>query len=84
MNINKCGKFYYIKKKETETTKQLLERSWYTVNYLHLDNASVKDENQFNEALRQGRLWSNITNLKVSYQDDIQKKIEDIEKKVFI
>ena len=84
MLINKCGKFYNIKQTETETTKQLIERSWFIVNSLHLDNVSLKEDREVKEAEKNSRLWFNMNTLGCKYPDDVEKKIRDIESKVFV
>lgn len=80
MNINKCGKFYTIKKANTETTKQLIERSWFVVNYIHLDN----QETDIKDAERMSRIWFNMRYLGCKYNDNFEKKIKDIEDKIFV
>lgn len=84
MIINKCGKFYTINKKETETVNQILERSWFIVNTLHLDNVKNKSKEDFKESERQSRLWFNIDKLGCKYNEHIEEKIKDIEKKIFV
>ena len=84
MLINKCGKLYSIKKNETETVKQSIERGWFAVNTLHLDN-DIKDlEESLTEAEKMSRLWVNINILECKYDDNIEKKIKEIEEKVFV
>ena len=83
MNINKCGKIYTIKKTNTETTKELIERSWFVVNSLHYDNKE-KVNTTFKEAEKMSRIWFNHTILGCYYNDNISKKIQDLEDKVFV
>ena len=84
MIINKCGKFYTIEKNNTETINQLTERSWFIVNNLHLDNVKNKTKEEFEESERNSRLWFNIEKLGCKYDDKLEEKIKDIEKKVFV
>ena len=84
MIINKCGKFYDIKATETETTKQLVERSWFIVNSLHLESKEPVNKEQMEEAEKDSRLWFNLNVLGCKYTDDIEKKIRSLEEKIFV
>jgi hypothetical protein len=84
MLINKCGRFYTIKKNETETTKQLIERGWFIVNSLHLDTTTKKNKEQMEESEKLSRLWFNINVLECKYSEDLEKKIQNIEDKIFV
>lgn len=84
MLINKCGKFYNISKKETETIKHSIERSWFIVNKLHLDSVDSQDENTYQNTLRDSRLWYNLKILECKYDEDTEKKIKEIEDKIFV
>lgn len=84
MNINKSGKMYYIKKNMIETNKQLLDRGWYIANGLHLEDNEVKTELQMKEMGKMSRMWMNMNVLECKYSGDMEKKIRDIEDKIFI
>lgn len=84
MNINKSGKFYHIKKLETETTKQLIERSWFVVNSLHLETNKLETKEELKEMEKNSRIWFNIKVLGCKYPSDLEKKIRDIEAKIFV
>ena len=85
MNINKCGKFYEIKKTETETTKQLIERSWFVVNSIHLKKIEEIDLNiDLKNAEKDSRLWFNYKILGCKYTSEIEKKINEIEEQIFV
>ena len=82
MLINKCGKFYNIKKQDTETSENILERGWFIVNHLHSESIDINKN--FKETERNSRLWYNIKVLQCSYNDNIHKKIQEIEDKIFV
>lgn len=84
MQINKSGKLYYIERQEVETDKQLIERSWFIVNGLHLDNNNNKDTEEIAEMEKYSRLSFNTNVLQCNYPEHIEKKIKDIETKIFV
>lgn len=84
MIINKCGKFYQIKPQETETIKHLIERSWFIVNNLHLDSVNNKTQEEYENSEKESRLWYNLKVLGCTYDNKTQKKIEEIEEKIFV
>lgn len=84
MLVNKCGKFYHIEKTTSETIKQSIERSWFVVNHLHLEDSLVKTKEEFEESEKISRIHFNIKVLDCSYSEELNKKIEDLENKVFV
>lgn len=84
MIINKSGKFYTIKRTDTETTKQLIERSWFIVNGLHLENNENKTIEEMKEMERNSRINFNMNILNCKYSDNVEKKIKDIEEQIFV
>ena len=84
MNINKCGKFYLIEQTETETTKQLIERGWFVVNNLHLEDSVRKTKEEMKKVEKNSRIWFNMNVLKCNYNRELEKKIRDIENKIFV
>lgn len=84
MIINKSGKFYFIYRNNTETTDQLIKRSWFLVNNLHLENNEIKTIQKFKEEEKNSRLWFNIRILGCQYSQELEKKILEIEDKVFV
>ena len=85
MIINKCGRYYDIKRMETETSKQLIERSWFVVNNVHLkkaDELNLKED--VKNAEKNSRIWFNYKVLGCKYSNDLEKKIEEIEKQIFV
>ena len=84
MIINKCGKFYTIKKNETETIENLIERSWFVVNNIHLNSIDNPSNENYKESLRNSRFWYNINVLECSYDEETHKKIQEIENKIFV
>jgi hypothetical protein len=76
MEISKNGFSFFIEKLETETDKQLIERSWFIVNQLDdLDSTNLKKK--FENAVKESRLWSNIRNLNCKYIESIMNRISD-------
>jgi len=74
MEISKNGYTFFIEKIETETDKQLIQRSWFIVNQMEeidCDNFKTK----FEEAVRLSRLWHNIKNLHCTYIVPIMNNI---------
>jgi len=84
MNINKSGKFYYIKRNMIETNKQLINRAWYVVNRLHLENNARKTEEEMKEMEKMSRIWMNSNVLECRYSPEMEKKVKDIEDKIFV
>lgn len=84
MQINKSGKLYLIERHEIETDKQLIERSWFIVNGLHLENNNTKSSEEIKEVEKYSRLSFNTNVLQCKYSDHIEKKIKDIEDKIFV
>lgn len=84
MNINKAGKFYYIKKNTIETNKQLIDRAWFVVNGLHLENNDIKTEHEVKDMERMSRIWMNCNVLECKYSDGMERKIKEIEDKIFV
>ena len=76
MEISKNGFSFFIEKLETETDKQLIERSWFIVNQLD-DLDSINLKKKFENAVKESRLWSNIRNLNCKYIESIMNKISD-------
>ena len=84
MEINKLGKFYHINRNSTENDKQLIERSWFIVNSLHNDKEDTKVTiKDLTEAEKNSRIWFNKKFLECRYPEHVEKKIEDIESKIF-
>ncbi len=82
MEISKNGYTFYIDRLETETDKQLIQRSWFIVNQLN----EIDDENleeNFNKAVRLSRIWHNIKNLNCKYNDNIMDIISNKQLKHF-
>ena len=74
MEISKNGYTFYIDKLQTETDKQLIQRSWFIVNQLN----DINDENfteKLNKSVRLSRIWHNIKNLKCKYINEIMEAI---------
>jgi len=84
MNINKSGKFYYIKRSMIETDKQLIDRAWYVVNGLHLDNNDKRSEQDMKNMEKMSRMWMNLNVLECKYSPHMEKKIKEIEDKIFV
>jgi len=84
MNINKSGKFYYIKRNTIETDKQLIDRSWYIVNGLHLESNEKKTEKEMKNMEKISRMWMNQNVLECRYSPAMESKIKDIEDKIFV
>jgi len=84
MNINKSGKFYYIKRNMIETNKQLINRAWYIVNGLHLEDNARKTEKEMKEMEKMSRIWMNGNVLQCRYSPEMENKVKDIEDKIFV
>lgn len=81
MEISKNGYTFYIDKLETETDKQLIQRSWFIVNQLNEIDENL--EENFNKAVRLSRIWHNIKNLNCKYNDKIMDIISNKQLKHF-
>ena len=84
MQINKSGKSYYIEQLSAETDKQLIERSWFIVNGLHLEDNKNRSEEELKRMEKNARLSFNMNVLRCKYPDHIEKMVEEVEKKVFV
>ena len=86
MDIYKNGYTYHIKRYgDIETDKQLIERAWFIVNYLH-GNPSIGGleqtneeitETQFENAVQKSKIWHNTKVLKCKYNIDGVEKADD-------
>ena len=84
MNISKSGKFYYIKRNMVETNKQLINRAWFVVNGLHLENNQVKTKEEIKEMEKKSRIWMNGNVFGCKYSYEMENKIKEIEDKIFV
>lgn len=85
MNIYKNGFTYYIERYgPTETDKQLIERSWFIVNYLHNEVSESITELKFEEAIQKSKIWHNMKVLKCKYDLKIMNEINDISQSYYV
>ena len=78
MEISKNGYSFFIEKAETETDKELIQRSWFIVNQLEdLDSENYKKKFQY--AVKESRIWANIKNLKCNYIEPVMNRISEKE-----
>ena len=75
---------YYINTMETETTKQIIDRSWFIVNTLHIENCENKEIEQFKNTEKDSRIRYNKNVLNCKYPHDIDKRIIDLEDKIYV
>ena len=84
MQINKSGKFYSIKRNGNETNAHLIERGWAIVNGLHLENNESKSHEEIKHMEKESRIMFNYNVLECRYPDNVEKRIKDLEKKIFV
>ena len=65
----KNDKFYLIKKDKYEPMERFNERGWF-IAYMH-----PKTSEEFNEAVRLSRVWSNMKFDKCVYSDELTIKL---------
>jgi len=87
MDIYKNGFTYHIERYgPTETDKQLIERGWFIVNYLHNEPTTelLVSELKFEEAVQKSKIWHNMKVLKCKYTSKIMNEIKEISQSYYV
>ena len=78
MEISKNGYTFFIGKMDTETDKELIQRSWFIVNQLdELDSENFKTK--FEKTVKMSRIWHNIKYLHCKYIEPVMSNISEKE-----